>query len=174
MKIVGPVSVLVNCAGYAVVGRFEETAVEDFKVRHTDFLSFPSFAGRNQRSFQVLGCASGVKILHHWFEECTEFASRSACWLSAATRFYFWSLLCKKNFTKLSAFFQKQIDANYLSSVHATRSVIAGMKQQNSGRIVFTSSQAGQLGVFGYTAYSASKFALRGFAEALQMEVCSV
>jgi 3-dehydrosphinganine reductase len=29
----------------------------------------------------------------------------------------------------------------------------------------------GLTGLFGYTAYSASKFALRGFAEALQMEV---
>lgn len=39
------------------------------------------------------------------------------------------------------------------------------------GRIVFVSSQAGQLGLFGYTAYSSSKFAIRGLAEALQMEV---
>ena len=33
------------------------------------------------------------------------------------------------------------------------------------------SSVAGQAGVFGYTAYSASKFALQGLAQALQMEV---
>jgi len=32
------------------------------------------------------------------------------------------------------------------------------------GRIVFVSSQAGQTGLFGYSGYSASKFALRGFA----------
>ena len=63
------------------------------------------------------------------------------------------------------------MNANYIGSVYATRAVITDMKRQNTGRIVFTSSQAGQVGVFGYTAYSASKFALRGFAEALQMEV---
>ena len=40
------------------------------------------------------------------------------------------------------------------------------------GRIMFVSSQAGQIGLFGYTAYSPSKFALRGLAESLQMEVC--
>lgn len=45
------------------------------------------------------------------------------------------------------------------------------MKERRVGRIVFVSSQAGQLGIFGYSAYSASKFALRGLAEALQMEV---
>lgn len=47
------------------------------------------------------------------------------------------------------------------------------MKEQCEGRIVFISSQAGQIGLFGYTAYCSSKFALRGFAEALQMEVGS-
>lgn len=40
-----------------------------------------------------------------------------------------------------------------------------------SGRIVFVSSAAGQIGIWGYTAYSPSKFALRGVAEALQMEM---
>ena len=42
------------------------------------------------------------------------------------------------------------------------------------GRVVFVSSQAGQLGLFGFTAYSPSKFAIRGLAEALQMEVRAV
>ena len=63
------------------------------------------------------------------------------------------------------------MDVNYLGTVYATRAVVRQMKAHRSGRIVLISSQAGQLGLFGYTAYSASKFALRGFAEALQMEV---
>ena len=63
------------------------------------------------------------------------------------------------------------IDINYMSAVHATRAVIAGMKSRCEGHIVFVSSQAGQIGLYGFTAYSASKFALRGLAEALQMEV---
>jgi len=45
------------------------------------------------------------------------------------------------------------------------------MRQLGSGRIVLLSSQAGQLGVFGYTSYCATKFALKGFAESLQMEL---
>ena len=40
-----------------------------------------------------------------------------------------------------------------------------------NGRVVLVSSMAGQTGIFGYTAYSASKFALTGFAQALQMEL---
>jgi 3-dehydrosphinganine reductase len=45
------------------------------------------------------------------------------------------------------------------------------MKKRGSGRIVLVSSQAGQTGVFGFSAYSASKFALVGFAQALRMEL---
>ncbi len=63
------------------------------------------------------------------------------------------------------------MDIDYLGSVYATRAIIQEMKQNNRGRIVFTSSQAGQLGIYGYTAYSPTKFALRGLAESLQMEV---
>uniref|UniRef100_A0A8D0L5G0 3-dehydrosphinganine reductase n=1 Tax=Sphenodon punctatus TaxID=8508 RepID=A0A8D0L5G0_SPHPU len=67
--------------------------------------------------------------------------------------------------------FERLMAVNYLGSVYPTRAVIATMKERRMGRIVFVSSQAGQLGLFGYTAYSPTKFALRGLAEALQMEV---
>ncbi|XP_075389194.1 3-ketodihydrosphingosine reductase isoform X4 [Tenrec ecaudatus] len=66
--------------------------------------------------------------------------------------------------------FERLMSVNYLGSVYPSRAVIATMKERCVGRIVFVSSQAGQLGLFGYTAYSPSKFALRGLAEALQME----
>lgn len=60
---------------------------------------------------------------------------------------------------------------NYLGGVYCTKSVIPTMKSRKFGRILFVSSQAGQIGIFGYSAYSATKFALRGLVEALQMEV---
>ncbi|XP_006141897.1 3-ketodihydrosphingosine reductase isoform X2 [Tupaia chinensis] len=67
--------------------------------------------------------------------------------------------------------FEKLMSINYLGSVYPSRAVITTMKERRVGRIVFVSSQAGQLGLFGFTAYSPSKFAIRGLAEALQMEV---
>lgn len=67
--------------------------------------------------------------------------------------------------------FKKQMEANYLSAVYTTKAVIDTMVQQQAGRVVFLSSQAGQIGLFGFSAYSASKFALRGLAESLQMEM---
>uniref|UniRef100_A0A8C6UMF1 3-dehydrosphinganine reductase n=1 Tax=Neogobius melanostomus TaxID=47308 RepID=A0A8C6UMF1_9GOBI len=66
--------------------------------------------------------------------------------------------------------FKKLMEVNYLGSVYPTRAVITTMKERRMGRIMFVSSQAGQIGLFGYTAYSPSKFALRGLAESLQME----
>lgn len=73
--------------------------------------------------------------------------------------------------TAFSFFTQKLMEVNYLGSVYPTRAVITTMKERRMGRIMFVSSQAGQIGLFGYTAYSPSKFALRGLAESLQMEV---
>lgn len=52
-----------------------------------------------------------------------------------------------------------------------TRAVLPSMMKQKSGIVVYVSSIAGLMGLYGYTAYSASKFALLGLAESLQMEV---
>ena len=67
--------------------------------------------------------------------------------------------------------FERLMRINYLGSVYATKCVVQSMKERKTGRIVFVSSQAGQIGIFGFTAYSPSKCALRGLAEALQMEL---
>ena len=45
--------------------------------------------------------------------------------------------------------------------------------KQNGGYIVNTASMAGFMGIFGYTDYSASKFAIMGFSEALRSELKS-
>lgn len=66
------------------------------------------------------------------------------------------------------------MDVNYMGTVNVTRAVVPQMKARRAGRIVFISSQAGQLGIYGYTGYSASKFALLGLAECLQMEVSGI
>uniref|UniRef100_A0A8C9ZH99 3-dehydrosphinganine reductase n=1 Tax=Sander lucioperca TaxID=283035 RepID=A0A8C9ZH99_SANLU len=100
----GPVDMLVNCAGLAISGKFEDVEVDRFKSER-----------------------------------------------------------------RLNS--QKLMEVNYLGSVYPTRAVITTMKERRMGRIMFVSSQAGQIGLFGYTAYSPSKFALRGLAESLQMEI---
>jgi len=60
---------------------------------------------------------------------------------------------------------------NCLGLIATVRAVLPGMKERHGGRICLISSIAGQTSVFGYTVYSATKFALRGFVEALRQEV---
>lgn len=68
--------------------------------------------------------------------------------------------------------FERLMKINYLGSVIVARAVVPVMKQQRSGgHICFVSSMAGQSGIIGYTAYAPSKFAVRGFAECLDMEL---
>ncbi|KAL5701763.1 3-dehydrosphinganine reductase [Ranunculus cassubicifolius] len=69
------------------------------------------------------------------------------------------------------------IDVNLIGCFHLIKAALPGMKRRSKergpGSIALMSSQAGQVGIYGYTAYSASKFGLRGMAEALQQEVIS-
>ncbi|XP_010942950.2 3-dehydrosphinganine reductase TSC10A [Elaeis guineensis] len=68
------------------------------------------------------------------------------------------------------------VDVNLMGTFHLIKAALPAMKQRARATklpasISIMSSQAGQVGVYGYTAYSASKFALRGLGEALQHEV---
>ncbi|CAM9597761.1 unnamed protein product [Ectocarpus sp. 4 AP-2014] len=67
--------------------------------------------------------------------------------------------------------FERLLRVNTLGSAYVTRALLPPMKAAGGGRVLFTSSMAGQSGSFGYAAYSASKFALVGLAQSLQMEV---
>ncbi len=67
--------------------------------------------------------------------------------------------------------FHWMIDVNYYGTVYVTKAVLPGMLVRGSGHIVNISSVAGLIGVLGYTAYSGSKFAVRGFSDALRSEV---
>jgi 3-dehydrosphinganine reductase len=67
--------------------------------------------------------------------------------------------------------FRWMMEVNYFGTVHVIKSLLPGMIQRGSGTIVNFGSLASEVGVFGYTAYSGSKFALRGFSDALRMEL---
>jgi len=67
--------------------------------------------------------------------------------------------------------FKSMMDVNYFGTVYPIKSVVPLMKARRNGKIVVVSSVVGMFGLYGYTAYSASKYALRGLAESLQMEL---
>jgi 3-dehydrosphinganine reductase len=67
--------------------------------------------------------------------------------------------------------FRWMMDVNYYGTLHVTKALLPAMIERRSGYIVNISSMAGFIGLFGYTAYGASKFAVGGFSEALRAEM---
>ena len=70
---------------------------------------------------------------------------------------------------------QQQMDLQLATSLvgpmNVTRAFLPAMRKQKAGRIISISSTAGLVGYEFCTAYSASKFGLDGWMEALQVEV---
>jgi 3-dehydrosphinganine reductase len=64
-----------------------------------------------------------------------------------------------------------QIEINYLGTLNAVHAVVPAMRAAGAGRIVLVSSGAGLFGIYGYAAYAPSKFAVRGLAEVLRLEL---
>jgi len=67
--------------------------------------------------------------------------------------------------------FRWMMDVNYFGTVNMSRAILVGMISRGSGYIVNISSMAGLLGVYGYTAYGASKYAVRGYSDVLRAEL---
>ncbi len=67
--------------------------------------------------------------------------------------------------------FDRLMQVNYFGTVYMTTAVLPAMMERGSGHIINISSMAGYLGVFGYSAYGATKFAVAGFSEVLRAEM---
>ena len=66
---------------------------------------------------------------------------------------------------------EAQMRTNYFGSLNLAHATARHMARAGSGRIVFISSGAGLYGIHGYAAYAPSKFAVRGLAEVLRVEL---
>jgi 3-dehydrosphinganine reductase len=87
-------------------------------------------------------------------------------------------VVCTAGFARAEWFHEAPIDnvramieTNYLGTVHVCHALVPYLLEAGRGTIVTTSSMAGLTGVFGYAGYSASKFAVVGFSEALRREL---
>lgn len=66
---------------------------------------------------------------------------------------------------------ERMINVNFLGTYYCIKAVVPRMKTARDGSIILTGSQASLLGIFGYSAYCGTKFALRGLAECMAMEL---
>lgn len=66
---------------------------------------------------------------------------------------------------------EEHMAINYFGALYFTRAVTGPMQQAGVGRIGLISSGAAFFGIYGYGAYAPSKFALRGLAEVLHVEL---
>jgi 3-dehydrosphinganine reductase len=67
--------------------------------------------------------------------------------------------------------FRSQMEINFFGTLNIIRAAINDFIARGSGHIVNISSMAGVIGVFGYTAYGASKYAIRGLTDTLRAEM---
>ncbi len=67
--------------------------------------------------------------------------------------------------------FRNQMETNFFGAINVTQEALPYMRNAGKGAIVNMSSMGGNMSFGGFSAYSASKFALEGASEALAQEV---
>ena len=65
---------------------------------------------------------------------------------------------------------REQFETNFFGTMRVCRAVLPAMRRQGHGHILNVSSIAGRIGVPFQAIYSATKFAVEGFSEALRLE----
>jgi 3-dehydrosphinganine reductase len=88
------------------------------------------------------------------------------------------SLICCAGITKPSYFtdlttddHRRHMDINYFGTLFAVQQAVPDLITAGRGSITCISSAAGFLGVFGYAAYTPTKFAVSGLCEVLRQEL---
>lgn len=66
---------------------------------------------------------------------------------------------------------RRHMDVNYFGVLYAVRDAVADLTAVPGSRITCVSSAAGLLGVFGYSAYCPTKFAVSGLCDVLRLEL---
>jgi 3-dehydrosphinganine reductase len=67
--------------------------------------------------------------------------------------------------------FEDTMAINYLGTVYVIKAALPAMIERGRGHVVMISSGAGLIGVYGYSSYSPTKFALHGLAQSLRSEL---
>ncbi|XP_066261492.1 3-ketodihydrosphingosine reductase [Euwallacea similis] len=66
---------------------------------------------------------------------------------------------------------KQMINVNWLGTLYPIQAILPKFKERKEGIVVLTASIVALMGMFGYSVYSSCKFALRGLAESISMEL---
>jgi len=67
--------------------------------------------------------------------------------------------------------YRRMMDINYFGTVHTTLSFLPHFRKQGHGNIAAVSSTLGVMGLYGYSAYAGSKYAITGFCDCLRQDL---
>jgi 3-dehydrosphinganine reductase len=67
--------------------------------------------------------------------------------------------------------YDSMMRVNYFGAVNVTSAFLPHFRAQRSGHVAMVSSMLGFMGIYGYTAYAASKYALTGYSDCLRQEL---
>jgi NAD(P)-dependent dehydrogenase (short-subunit alcohol dehydrogenase family) len=68
-------------------------------------------------------------------------------------------------------FIQRHFEVNLIGAMQVTQEALAALREASNARVVMINSTAGQQGYPGSTVYCATKYGMRGFADALRLEL---
>lgn len=138
----------------------------------------PEKLAEAEKALRPLADAHGARVLTYSVDVSDRKACESACQIAS-------DALGVPDLTILNAgqarpgyfeemtpdVFETMMAVNYFGVLWCARALAPAMTMRGNGHIVFVASGAALVGLFGYTAYAPSKFAVRGLAESLRGEL---
>lgn len=134
-------------------------------------------SGRNVAELERVAAACGETLVLPFettdFDVLPEIVAKAWNWREGIDLLINNAGISQRSLAEETAFtvYERVIGVDLLAPIALTQALLPRMVARRSGRLAFISSVAGKVGVPMRTAYSAAKFGLLGYADALRTEV---
>jgi short-subunit dehydrogenase len=134
-------------------------------------------SGRNEEALNRVAEVCGEALVLPFevsdFAALPELTERAWTWRGAVDVLVNNAGISQRSLAEETAFdvYERIVEVDLLAPIALTQALLPRMVERKSGRLAFISSIAGKVGVPMRTAYSAAKFGLIGYADALRAEL---